>query len=259
MLKHRVIPGIAAAWAALSFVGTGPAAGDDPAKQQFAEMERTIIAAKSIDATFEIQVSLREAPGPGTKMDLDGSLVLASGNRVREEIRERTAGRPLFKLLVSDGQKWWWHDKGSPPHLVNKPLAANFTTDSLATFARVGVFLPTLPLPPVPAANVRERFPVASFKLGAKEKVGEREAQRLDFDLFIKGQNRPDGSPMPFKVSLWIDPNTHLPVKRKITQTEAGAPSVIVTETYRKFGIDKAPNPKTFDLPERTPETIVEP
>ncbi|HEX4591127.1 MAG TPA: hypothetical protein VH120_14410 [Gemmataceae bacterium] len=64
---------------------------------------------------------------------------------------------------------------------------------------------------------------------------------------------------MPFAASLWIDPTTHLPVKRTLTQMEAGAPSVVVTETYRKVIIDKPVDPKAFALPEKTPETIVEP
>jgi hypothetical protein len=59
---------------------------------------------------------------------LEGSLLLVNGNRVREDIRERSDRPPLFKLLVSDGLKWWWHAKVSPSHLVRARIDAVWTT-----------------------------------------------------------------------------------------------------------------------------------
>src|SRR4051812_14505474 len=138
MTGKLIIPTCLAALFALTTAGGEPSQGNGQAKRQFDDMQRIITAAKSIEVIFEIQVTLREAPGPGKSMDLEGSLVVSDGNRVREDIHERMAGQPVFKAQVSDGHQWWWHDKGSPPHRVNRPLGSNFTAEALITFARVG-------------------------------------------------------------------------------------------------------------------------
>ena len=161
----------------------------------------------------------------------------------------------MFKSLVSDGTRWWWHDKGSPPHLVNKKPWANLTADCLTELARSGLSLPTMPLPPVEAANSKERFPVSGFRLGPKEKVGEREAQRLEYQLFIKGQNGPTGEKLPFPVTVWLDPRTCLPIKRVVTQDVLG---VKITESYGKLVLDGEVEAKQFELPKATKDTIVE-
>src|SRR3954453_14804884 len=151
--------------------------GDGGAEQLFRKMEERLEKAKTLECAFEIKGDLQAPGDPGTDVLLDGSLFLAEGNRVREEIRESIKGHPLFRLLVSDGRRWWWHDKGSPPHLVEKKPADNLKSDFLTLLARPGLYLPTLPLPPVEVADIKEQFPVSRFRVGLKENVGGREAQ----------------------------------------------------------------------------------
>jgi hypothetical protein len=96
--------------------------------------------------------------------------VLRWGNRVRHEMYERTDGRTMFKLLISDGMRWWWHDKGSPPHLVNKKPGDNLSADFLTALARTGFSLPTAPLPPVEAVDSKERFLFRAFSLDPRKR-----------------------------------------------------------------------------------------
>src|SRR5204863_6835882 len=153
---------------------------------------------------------------------------------------------------------------GSPPHLVNKPPGANLANDYRVSFARAGVYLPTLPLPPVEAAGPADRFPVTAFRFGPTERVRGRETRRVDYDLFVKGQTQPNGGPMPFPVQLWLEAETSLPVKRVVTQKlvdGAGTAhaGMVITETYQKSASGGAVDPKMFELPRVTGETIVEP
>lgn len=230
-------------------------AGDDRAKRLFQEMEERLAKAKTLECAFEIKNEFSAPGDPQTTLLLEGSLFLAGGNQVRQEMNERTDGRPLFKSLVSDGAHWWWYDKGSPPHLVNKKPGDNLSADFLTALARTGFSLPTAPLPPVEAADSRERFPVSGFRLGSKEKVGKREAQRLEYQLFIKGQNGPKGEVLPFSVTVWLDPQTSLPIKRVVTQTVLG---MSITESYGKLVLNGELDAKKFELPKETKDTIVE-
>ncbi len=259
MLKYLTGP-----LAVVALAGAAPTDPGDRAKQLFDAMEQKVTTGQSFQCAFEIKADLSEGAGPAVALDLDGSLAVADGNRARLAVRERTAGRPPFHLVVCDGRRWWWHDKGSPPHLVNRPPGASLAGDYRVSFARAGVFLPTLPLPPVEADGPTDRFPVSGFRLGPKERVGTRDAQRVGYDLFVKGQTQPDGGPMPFPVQLWLDAETSLPVKRVVTQKlVAGAgearAGVVVTETYQKAASGGAVAPGTFELPKATGETIVEP
>jgi outer membrane lipoprotein-sorting protein len=231
-------------------------AGEERAKQMFDAMEQRLASAESLECSFELTAESREPGHPNQALRLEGSLLLDAGNRHRLEINERSTGHELFKLLVSDGSRGWWHDKDSPPYLVNNKPPATLNADFRTSLARAGLFLPTLPWPPVDAADAKDRFPVSRFRLGPVEKVGDREARRLEYDLFIKGQRGPHGEEMPFPVTLWVDQESSLPVKRVVRQDMMGV--MVVTERYEKLTRDGPVDERAFELPKKTPDTLVE-
>jgi len=144
-------------------------------------------------------------------------------------------------LMVSDGTRLSMQDSGMiRPSLENTPK--DFNRDILTWLSRSGVFVPHLPLPDVKADDAKDRFPVARFELGDKEKVGERATQRLDYQLSIKGQDP------TFSVTVWLDAATGLPVKRMLI-SEVGKEKVTVVETYSKLTLDEKMDAKAFDLP----------
>jgi hypothetical protein len=234
--------------------------GDDRAIQLFRVMEQRLAKAKSLECAFTIAVQYPEGPGePREVVSLEGSLLLAEGNRARLEVNERTDGRPLFQRTVSDGSRWLWQDQYSPPHLVNEKPVATLNADFLTSLARTGLYLPTMLLPPALAAETRDRCPVSGLRLGRTEQVGGREAQRLEYRLVVKGRKAPEAKDLLFQVSLWLDRETSLPLRRVVRMRVEGATELVILETYRKLVPDAGPDATRFQLPERTKARIVEP
>src|ERR1700722_10905815 len=52
--------------------------------------------------------------------------------------------------------------------------------------------------------KVDDEFKVSDFKLGKKEKVGDQEAQVIEYNLHLKTMDQ------PLNVSVWVDTKTHL-------------------------------------------------
>ena len=44
-------------------------------------------------------------------------------------------------------------------------------------------------MPDVKAGNAKDRYRASDFKLGVKEKIGEHETQRLEYELSVKGND----------------------------------------------------------------------
>jgi hypothetical protein len=115
-----------------------------------------------------------------------------------------------------------------------------------------------MPLPPVPAA-ARDRFAVSGFRLGRMEQVGGREAQRLEYRLFVRGQKDPEGKDLPFQASVWLDRKTSLPLRRMVRMRVQGATELVILETYGKLVPDARPDARKFQLPGQTKDQIVVP
>ena len=125
---------------------------DDRASQLFRAMEQRLAKAKSLDCAFTITAQHPEAAGvPKEDRSLEGSLLLAEGNRIRLEMNERTEGRPLFHLMASDGRRFLSGDMNNPPRLIDEKPSATLNADFLTMLAHSGLHMTTMPLPPVPA------------------------------------------------------------------------------------------------------------
>jgi WD40 repeat protein len=202
------------------------------AEKLFLAMEEKLTKTKTLECGFDVKIDT---------LSYKGSLFLAEGNRSRLEINEATKCRQMRVLIVSDGARLSYQDNGMPhPKFDDTPK--NLNAEILTWVARSGVFLPQAPLPDVKVDDAKDRFRVSGFKLGSKEKVGEREAQRLDYQLAVKGLND------PLSVALWLDVRTGLPVKRIVTEGVAGE-KMRVTETYGKLALDEKVDARRFDLP----------
>ena len=232
---------------------------DDRASQLFRAMEQRLAKAKSLECAFTITAQHPEAAGePREVRSLEGSLLLAEGNRIRLEMNERTEGRPLFHLMASDGRRFLSGDMNNPPRLIDEKPSATLNADFLTMLARSGLHMTTLPLPPVPA-TAQDRFTVSGFRLGGVEQVGGHEAQRLEYRLFIKGQKDPEGKDLPFQVSVWLDRKTSLPLRRMVRMRVQGTKELVILETYGKLVLDTEPDARRFQLSGRTKDQIVDP
>jgi outer membrane lipoprotein-sorting protein len=214
----------------------GDATGEE-AEKLFRAMEEKLAKVKTLECSVEI---LCDFGGQMEALSYKGSLLLGEGNRARQEIYEPGKAPPIRLLMVSDGTRVSMQDNGmSHPAIENTPKDLN--RDILTWLARTGVFVPHLPLPDVNADNAEVRFPVANFKLGDKEKIGERATQRLDYQLSIKGQDP------TFSVTVWLDTATGLPLQRKLF-SQVGKEQFTVVETYSKLTLDGKVDAMAFDL-----------
>jgi len=217
----------------------------------FETIETRLLTAKTLSISFKVGAKLQEPGGPTAQTaKYEGVWSFADGGRTRLEINELTDGRTLFRRTVANGNRSWWHDKGSPPHLVERrPASSN--VEPRTFFTRAGVFLPTMPLPPL-EATAKERFSLGKFRVGPKERINGADTRRLDFQVVLKGQ---EGA---FESTLWLTPDSSLPVRRMIVQKFRGAEGVAIVEDYPKVVVDRPADPRQFEIPALTKETIVE-
>jgi outer membrane lipoprotein-sorting protein len=201
------------------------------AEKLFQRMEAKLHAAKTVSLSFDSSVESESIPIKGWK--LKGTVAVMDGKKARLEMNGgKTGGEPFKGLLISDGtQMVQNHGKPQPAPKVGP---SNLITE----IARSGFFITIMPLPPEPFTNpdfdLKEGFSVSGFKLGNKEKIGERETQRVDYVLSVKGN---EGQ---FPAAVWIDLKTGLPVKRELTG--------MYTENY-ELTLDGKLDPKLFELP----------
>jgi outer membrane lipoprotein-sorting protein len=231
-------------WLALLMVLSVSAQDNNEAEQLFQTMEAKLDKAKALNLSFDVKIEEGELPGFPKGTGPKGTLAVMSGNEFRLEFRggknPGDDGKPHKVLWISDGTQSMMtvSGEGKPkPGKTPKNLAAGFMT----VVARPGVLMSQSPLPDVAVADEKERFPVSGFQLGKKERVGERETQRLDYHLAVKGQNP------RFSVTVWIDLKTGLPVKRRVTGG-VGEEKLAYSETY-ELKLDGKLDPKLFELP----------
>ncbi len=242
-----------AAWAPSAIAQD--ARSDHDAAKLFQKMEERLAKATSVKCGLKLEYEGTGEPGaPLMKRKLTGSLALAEGRRVRFEIHKAgdeadEPGVPYW-VAISDGQRVLHQDSGMPKPQISKSGNEDALGDFATLLARSGLYLVTLPLPPVEARDMKDRFPVSEFKLGPQEKVGNLAAQRLDYRFDVKGQKQPDGSDAPFRASVWLDPKTSLPLKRTITWKLAGVQVIAITEHYENLIVDEKLDPSIFQVPE---------
>jgi outer membrane lipoprotein-sorting protein len=227
-------------WLAFVVLLSASAQDKNDAEQLFRQTEAKVSKAKALDLSFDIKIEW----GKGGK--LKGTLASMSANKARLEMSGEVQGQPFNMLMVSDGARIKMTGLGPAEQPQDTPKKLDEMIRAMAT--RAGVFLPIILAEPVPVGqkpkefNVDEQLRVSEFRLGKKEKLGEREAQVVEYKLTTKTVKE------PFSVSVWLDPNTNLPLKRVLTGKQEDE-RITVTETYTKMVLDKKFDEKKFELP----------
>jgi outer membrane lipoprotein-sorting protein len=214
----------------LAFSQTG---GD--AQKLFQDMEKKITGAGSLDVTAQLQVDSSKG-----KMEMKTTLLLAKGNKARVHMSGEIFGNAFKMEMISDGAKMQSEIPGGKgPVTADTPK--NLNERIQAIMGRAGVF-GSLQARKVgdQEPTLDEQFKVAEFKLGAKEKISERDAQVVAYKLQVDGKETIQGQ-------VWIDSETRLPVKR-VLKGEKGDEKVTITETYT-FHLNPTIDAKKFELP----------
>jgi outer membrane lipoprotein-sorting protein len=228
----------------LSFIALllGAAPGQDEALETFRRMEQQVLKCK----TFEAQIEFDFAGDPEAieiPKGVKGRLLVARGNKMRWEIDMIAAGRQHKATTVSDGKRML--TIGAVPR-QNDQAPEQLTEIALSSATRGGIWLTLYavlenqdPAKEYKDFDADKSFAVSDFKLGAKEMVAGKEAQVLEYNAKIADQS--------LSVTVWIDTQTHLPLKRML---KVGPDQVIVlTESYTKVVLDENVNDTEFEVP----------
>ena len=212
-----------------------PKQDSDAGLALFEKMEAKIKSASSIE--YRSHVSPPEnSPGRGT----DIRLLLSSGDRARlvlEQLQpaDKKTHEPPTEI-VSDGKEMAFRTRslpGSPagwktqaiPGDWNKTLIESMSSIGVPWAFQVAAVFRKGETSAVTVVLTRERPVPHRFKLGKLEKIGDRKAQILEF---VVEQPAEDGGHKDTLISVWIDAETNLPLKREIRigGDSAGAPIV---------------------------------
>jgi outer membrane lipoprotein-sorting protein len=214
-------------------------AQENEAEKLFRALEKKVRAAKSLEVVFE-----GSGTGGDIKAKFKGKLLVGDGNRFRIETEAAVDGKKNHSLLASDGKLVYSKGVSSATWLAH----AENTARVRAYFARGGFSATGDCLDPESGvADLDKALAPADFKLGAKEKIGGKDAQVVECMLTVAKKG---GASETRKMALWIDPKTQLPLQRRLEFKE-GNPGVTVTlvETYPTFTLDAKIDAKAFALP----------
>jgi outer membrane lipoprotein-sorting protein len=230
-------------WLSFVVLLLGAAPGQDEALETFRRMEQQVLKCKTFEAKMEFDIV--GAPEDLAKR-VKGRLLVARGNKMRWEVDMIAAGRAHKATTVSDGKRML--TIGAVPR-QNDQVPEQLTEIALSSVTRVGIWL-TLnavlenqdPAKEYKDFDPDKTFAVSDFKLGPKEMVAGKEAQVLEYNATMADES--------LSVTVWIDTQTHLPLKRTLKVGPAGPDQVIVlTESYTKVVLDENADDKKFEVP----------
>lgn len=233
-------------WQWLSHEPVSPQESDP--EQLFRAMEEKISAADALEVAINGRLEVtRVVDGTNVMVatEFQASLLWADGNRGRFEFTATLVDQVMEFKMISDGTRMKEWQK--PPGKENVSDTEKYLNDhssgvlrytgvgSMIFFARgKGGFIPR---------NKKSDvwFHVSEFKLGARETVGLRQGQGIEYKVSL-----PDGRTLP--VQLWIDTETLLPLKR-VVAGRVGTDDLQVIETYRELRLDPSIDAERFQLP----------
>lgn len=213
------------------------AQGENQAEKLFRESEKRL--AEADQAQITVESTLEGTPKKGR---LKGTLILAKGNKARMGVQGNLRGEEFKMSVVSNGTKMKMEvTMLKPEEEENTPQ--NFNAMIVGTFSRVGMlagFRSRVQHEGEKEPGLDDLFNVSDFVLGKKEKVGEREAQRINYKLLMDNRDTAE-------TTVWLDLETKLPLKR-VLSTKNGNESLRITETYQ-IRINGKIDGKRFELP----------
>jgi outer membrane lipoprotein-sorting protein len=216
-------------------------AQDGDAEKLYRAMEKKVRGAKSLHIVVTGELDAQVAKGT-----LKGTVNTAAGNKVRLDMVAEFAGKTEKLLSITDG-KMQYTKQGDvvkvDPNPRNVDQLDKMVPGLIGRVGMVAMFTLAEPIDPCKKPepfDLDKECPVKNFKFGAKELVGTRPAQVVEYQIEEKGKT--------LKASVWIDTQTQLPLKRLLIGDDAGQ-TIRITETYNTFTVNGKLDPKLFDIP----------
>jgi outer membrane lipoprotein-sorting protein len=200
------------------------------AEKLFRAAEKKLLDADTVQMSFTATATHDKG-----KLEGKGTVLLARGNKARLEMKGTFLGKSGSLLMICDGtrQKTESAEAGKEGKGMVRDAPKDFTTRLTKATTRIGI-LPSFFLVRAQAEgekdpDVEDVMKVSDFSLGKKEKVGERQAQIVEYKMtHDAGGGRKD----THTVQLWLDSETHLPLKRVVRGGKEGEGFPPITETY---------------------------
>jgi len=214
------------------------------AEKLFRTFEKKLVAAKALRIALEgTAAGIEDVPGV---LKYKGTMLLAEGNKARFEMEVEMEGKKQKSNLVSDGAKMIGDDifEGkSPP----KDTPKKFFEEMIGFFKHGGPVVGHV-FSSSSSEGVRSvaTFKASAFKLGNKEKIGNREAQVIEYKLVLEDAPK-EVAKLSFSEKLWLDVETNLPLKRVFTGKLKK--EFTYTESYSEFTLNPKVDAKLFELP----------
>ncbi|MBO0698375.1 MAG: hypothetical protein J2P46_08280 [Zavarzinella sp.] len=224
-------------------LAAGPAAPPPSAEADLLrrDMDAAITAAKALRIDFEIR---NDSPDKREQV-LKGSLILGDRNRVRFV----QAGW-LTATAVSDGRRTV---TVGPDGRRTRETPAWFNENLKSWLGRGGTYVSTskafdlLDRPHTDRPGPVDGPRVADAKVLADEKTSGVKCRVVEYDLtWIEHPAAP--APETVRVRVWIDPETNLPVRRRMS-VPVGDQADTYTATHTKFELNPKLDDKLFELP----------
>jgi len=223
----------------------------ETARALFFKAEKKWLQAKSLQ--FRVEATTQETVEKKPRESKDScELFMAQGNKVRLDLGPESSLFGAPGSWISDGKQTRFlvqkktFDEGVAPENLNENVVKTFHGAGIRGFGLVMIGL----LHNRDSAKPLDlKIKLGDFKLGRQEKVGSRLAQSLSYTFSAPGKEVPDKKDelTTIKVTLWLDQETLLPLKRQIFYEDEDRKSA-VTEIYSGFRIDAALEAKLFEL-----------
>jgi outer membrane lipoprotein-sorting protein len=210
------------------------------AEKLFRAMEKKIDAAKAVQVTFDIEMK-----GKGREGKYKGSLLFTKDNKARLKMTGKERGKKVTREMISDGKQLKAAEVPETFDLATEEATPTDLHRRLSTLvSRPGLrgysFILLSDAPVRGPVDVMSLFCVADFKAGAAQKVGGRDAKVVTYKATMETQDAGR-----YKVTVWIDAKTLLPLKRLIVPEGLRER---ITEIYN-FKLNPKVDAKTFELP----------
>ncbi len=203
----------------------------DKAKQLFQKCQDKLLSLKS----FQVKATA-SLEAPTGKVSVEASIVVAQKNLAHVEIK-RDDGKGLD--VIANGHKM--RDKSKPASATAWPAASRdvllvFVAEGATSSLYENCFLEAKE----GKLDLGNDLLLTDFRMAAREKVGDRDAQAITYGAKTRGALE------EYAVTLWIDVETFLPLKRQGKITHRDQVSSF-DESYTDVKVDEAVDPASLD------------
>jgi outer membrane lipoprotein-sorting protein len=213
------------------------------AEKLFRKLEKKLSEAKSLrvalEGTAEGVEDLRGA------LKYKGTMVLAQGNKARFEMEMEFNGKKHRTTFVSDGTKMIGDIAGEGGKL-RRDTPKKFFEVTIGFFRHGGPVAGHVFSSSGPEGETFASFKPSAFKLGQKEKIGQRQAQVIEYKLTLENAPK-EAENLSLSEKLWLDAETNLLLKRVFTGKLKK--EFTYTENYSEFTVNLKLDAKLFELP----------